>query len=128
MDGQGVTFRVKDYRVSGPGRHKSMTLKTDEFIRRFLIHVLPRGQHRIRHYGFYGNSNRAANIARIRLLLGARSPDRDHANDDGLSDTDEPPRVLALPCPCCGGRLIIAETIAPAQYPRAPPTPARAAA
>ena len=127
MDDEGVTFRVKDYRVKGPGRHTTMTLETDEFIRRFLIHVLPRGQHRIRHYGFFGNGNRAANIARIRHLLGAKAPDQDHANDDSLGKTDEP-RVLALPCPCCGGRLVIVETIAPAQHPRAPPTTARAAA
>ncbi len=128
MDDQDVTFRVKDYRINGPGRHKTMTLKTDEFIRRFLIHVLPKGQHRIRHYGFFGNGNRAANIARIRQLLGAKMPDREPANDDSLGDTEEPPRVLALPCPCCGGRLIIVETIAPAQHQRAPPTTTRAAA
>lgn len=128
MDDQGVTFRVKDYRINGPGRHKTMTLKTDEFIRRFLIHVLPKGQHRIRHYGFFGNGHRAANITRIRRLLRAKAPDQDHGNDDSLGDTDELPRVLALPCPCCGGRLVIVETIAPAQHPRAPPTTARAAA
>jgi len=128
VDERGVTFRVKNYRVKGAGRHTTMTLATNEFIRRFLIHVLPRGQHRIRHYGFYGNGNRAANIARIRRLLGAKAPDRERAKDDSIGDTDEPPRVLALPCPCCGGRLVIIDTIAPAQHPRAPPTTARAAA
>jgi len=128
MDDQGVTFRVKNYRAKGAGRHTTMTLATNEFIRRFLIHVLPRGQHRIRHYGFYGNGNRAANIASIRQLLGAKKPDPDRANDDSPGDTDEPPRILALPCPCCGGQLIIINTIAPAQHPRAPPTTARAAA
>jgi hypothetical protein len=128
FDERSVTFRVKDYRVSGPDRRKTMTLKTDEFIRRFLIHVLPRGQHRIRHYGFFGNGNRAANIARIRNLLGVQTPNREHAKDDRINDTDQPPHVLALPCPCCGGQLIIIDTIAPAQHPRAPPTKARAAA
>ena len=128
FDERSVTFRVKDYRLKGAGRHASMTLTTPEFIRRFLIHVLPKGQHRIRHYGFYGNGNRAANIARIRHLLGATSSDQCHANDDSLGDNDEPPRVLALPCPCCGGRLIIVETIAPTQHPRAPPRSQRAAA
>ena len=59
FDAHSVTFRVKDYRLKGAGRHTTMSLSTNEFIRRFLIHVLPRGQHRIRHYGFYGNSNRA---------------------------------------------------------------------
>jgi hypothetical protein len=125
MDSQGITFRVKDYRIDGPGRHTTMTLKTDEFIRRFLIHVLPKGQHRIRHYGFYGNGNRAANIARIRELLGAE-PGR--TCNDTADDTDAHRRILALPCPCCGGRLIIVETIAPERHPRAPPGPARAAA
>ncbi|WP_093165174.1 IS91 family transposase [Aliiruegeria lutimaris] len=128
LDQRGVTFRVKDYRVDGPGRHTTMTLTTDEFIRRFLIHVLPKRQHRIRHYGFFGNGHRAANIARIRHLLGAKTPGQEHANDDSLGDTDELPRVLALPCPSCGGRLIIIDTITPAQHPRAPPTTARAAA
>jgi hypothetical protein len=127
-DADHVTFRVKEYRISGPGRHTTMTLRTDEFIRRFLIHVLPRGQHRIRHYGFFGNGNRAANIARIRDLLGATTPDRGHAHDDNIDQTDAPCRVLALPCPCCGGRLIIVEAFAPARHPRAPPTTAKAAA
>jgi hypothetical protein len=128
MDDQGITFRVKDYRVTGPGRHTTMTLKTDESIRRFLIHVLPRGQHRIRHYGVFGNGIRAASIARIRTLLGAGQSDPGHAHDDTTDDADAPSRVLALPCPCCGGRLIIVETIAPDQNPRAPPETARAAA
>jgi hypothetical protein len=118
FDAQNVTFRVK-----GSGRHTTMTLATSEFIRRFLIHILPRGQHRIRHYGFYGNGNRATNIARIRLLLGAKTSDHQHINDAG-----EPLRTLALPCPCCGGQLVIIDTIAPAQHPRAPPKTARAAA
>ena len=125
MDNQGVTFRVKDYRVNGPGRHTTMTLKTDEFIRRFLIHVLPRGQHRIRHYGVFGNGIRAASIARIRTLLGA---ERGRDCDDTTEDTDALSRVFALPCPCCGGRLFIVKTIAPEHQARAPPGTARAAA
>jgi hypothetical protein len=128
IDERGVTFRVKDYRLKGAGRHTTMTLATSEFIRRFLIHVLPKGQHRIRYYGFFGNGNRAANIARIRQLLGAKTPDQSRDDDDNLGDADEPPRVLALPCPCCGGQLIIVETIAPAQHSRAPQKPQRAAA
>ena len=126
-DERGVTFHVKDCRVKGPGRHKTMTLETTEFIRRFLIHVLPKGQHRIRHYGFFGNGNRVDNIARIRRLLGAKTPNQGRDDADSPGKTDEP-RALALPCPCCGGRMVIVETIAPAQYPRAPPTTARAAA
>lgn len=128
FDERSVTFRVKDYRLKGASRHTAMTLATPEFIRRFLIHVLPRGQHRIRHYGFFGNGNRAANIARIRALLRAKAPDHQHINDASTDDADKPPLALALPCPCCGGQLIIVETIAPAQHPRAPPKPQRAAA
>lgn len=128
MDDHSVTFRVKDYRLKGAGRNTTMTLATAEFIRRFLIHVLPRGQHRIRHYGFFGNGNRAANIARIRELLRAKSTRQEQTQSDNLGDADEPPRVLALPCPCCGGQLIIIDTIAPAQHPRAPPATAPAAA
>jgi hypothetical protein len=127
FDARSVTFRVKDYRLKGAGRHTTMTLATSEFIRRFLIHVLPRGQHRIRHYGFFGNGNRAANIARIRQLLRAKTPDPQHTNDTSIDGADKPQRVLALPCPCCGGQLIIVETIAPAQHPGAPPKTARAA-
>ncbi len=128
FDERSVTFRVKDYRLKGAGRHTAMTLTTPEFIRRFLIHVLPKGQHRIRHYGFFGNGNRAANIARIRQLLGANRSNKDRTDEDGPGDTIELPRVLALPCPCCGGRLIIIDTVAPNQHPRAPPKSKRAAA
>jgi hypothetical protein len=128
IDQRGVTFRVKDYRVQGSSRHTTMTLETAEFIRRFLIHVLPKGQHRIRHYGFFGNGNRAANIAAIRELLRAKAPDADHNDGDPTEDANEHPRVLALPCPCCGGRLIIVEAFGPQQQPRAPPDTTRSAA
>jgi hypothetical protein len=68
-DENGVTFRYKDYRIEGPGRYTTMTLHTHEFIRRFLMHVLPKGLHRIRHYGFLANGTRAENIAEVRELL-----------------------------------------------------------
>ena len=113
-DADSVKFRVKDYRIDGPGRYKTMTLDTHEFIRRFLIHVLPKGQHRIRHYGLFANGNRAANIARIRELLVAQAP----ANDTDTAGTTDGLRVLALPCPCCGGRLIIIEAFGPAPASR----------
>jgi hypothetical protein len=118
-DVDSVTFRVKDYRIDGPGRYKTMTLAPHEFIRRFLIHVLPKGQHRIRHYGLFANGNRAANIARIRELLAARAPAP--ATED--TDTTDEPRVLALPCPCCGGRLVIVATFAPGGSPHHRPVP-----
>ena len=120
-DADSVTFRVKDYRIDGPGRYKTMTLEAHEFIRRFLMHVLPRGQHRIRHYGFLGNGGRAANIARIRELLAARTPAP--APGTGGADTADGPRVLALPCPCCGGRLVIVETFGPGGTPQHRPVP-----
>ena len=72
-DENGVTFKWKDYRIEGPGRYKTMTLATHEFIRRFLMHVLPKGFHRIRHYGLLANGNRAANIAQARKLLAVPS-------------------------------------------------------
>jgi hypothetical protein len=118
-DADSVTFRVKDYRIDGPGRYKTMTLQAHEFIRRFLIHVLPKGQHRIRHYGFLGNGNRAANIARIRALLAARAP----TSDTEGPGTADGPRVLALPCPCCGGRLIIVAAFGPGGPPQHRPVP-----
>jgi len=115
----GVTFRVKDYRIDGPGRDKTMTLEAHEFIRRFLIHVLPRGQHRIRHYGFLGNGGRAANIAGIRELLAAPTS----APDTKAADTADGPRILALPCPCCGGRLVIVEAFGPGGAAQHRPVP-----
>ena len=118
-DADSVTFRVKDYRIDGPGRTKTMTLAPHEFIRRFLIHVLPKGQHRIRHYGLFANGNRAANIARIRELLAVPAP----APDTEAAYTVDGPRVLALPCPCCGGRLVIVAAFGPAGPPHHRPVP-----
>ena len=107
-DGDGVAFKYKDYRIEGRARQKIMRLTTDEFIRRFLIHVLPTGFHRIRHYGLFASGVRAQNIARARELLVAAIP---REQDKPRNDADKPePRVLAHPCPCCGGRMIVIET------------------
>ena len=115
-DHRGVSFRWKDYRVNGPARYKTMTLPTQEFIRRFLMQVLPKGFHRIRHYGMLANGNRAANIARARALLAA--PLQDHApNAESPAKPDEPDQP-AHPCPCCGGRMVIIEVFEPGQTPR----------
>jgi hypothetical protein len=115
-DAGNVTFKYKDYRASGRARHKTMTLTADEFIRRFLIHVLPSGFHRIRHYGLLANGGRAANLARARELLSVpTAPDQSVEDDDG--DT----AVFPQPCPCCGGRMIIIETFERGAQPRAPP-------
>ncbi len=97
-----------------------MTLGTDEFIRRFLIHVLPDGFHRIRHYGLFANANRAANIALARQLLGVPDP----APSSGESGTDGGHEDKAWnTCPCCGGRMIIVETFEPGSQPRLWPVP-----
>jgi hypothetical protein len=123
-DENGVAFKYKDYRIEGPARYKTMTLATDEFIRRFLIHVLPKGFHRIRHYGLLASSNRAANIARARELLAM--PSRAKQPETPTAAVDEP-RVLPRPCLCCGGRMIIIETFARGCEPKRRPTPAPAA-
>src|SRR5262249_18371289 len=104
-DKRGVTFRWKDYRIEGPGRYKTMTLPMHEFIRRFLMHVLPRGVHRIRHYGLFANGNRAANIAQARELLTVPSRLTEPV-------TDTPPeidqrRILPTPCPRSRAPMII---------------------
>jgi Putative transposase/Transposase zinc-binding domain len=116
-DDTGVTFRWKDYRANGRERHKVMTLASDEFIRRFLIHVLPSGFHRIRHYGLFANGGRAENLARARDLLGV--PAQQDKPDDADASADEPPTSLP-PCPCCGGRMIIIETFERGSTPRTP--------
>jgi len=117
FDEEGVTFKWKDYRAEGPDRFKTMTLPTDEFIRRFLIHVLPSGFHRIRHCGLFASGSRAHNIARARELLNASVS----TNADAIeaSDGAEPP---SHPCPHCGGRMIIIETFARGCSPRTRPT------
>jgi hypothetical protein len=104
MDDKGVTFRWKDYRQDGAARRKLMTLAPGEFIRRFLLHVLPSGFHRIRHYGLFANPARAANLAKARALLGA-SP----APTAAEPDKDAQPVKPANACPCCGGRMVFAE-------------------
>jgi hypothetical protein len=121
-DRNAVAFRCRDYRIDGPERWKTMTLHPDEFIRRFLIHVLPRGFHRIRHYGLFASTNRTANIARARQLLGATSPVVEHEQVK-VAAPDEP-RVLPCPCPRCGGRMIVIEVFARGCEPKYRPTPA----
>jgi hypothetical protein len=121
-DDNGITFKWKDYRIEGPGRYKTMTLPTHEFIRRFLIHVLPKRFHRIRYYGLFANDNRAANVARARNLLAVPSPSKEPETPEAT--TADEPRVLPRPCPCCGGRMIIIETFARGCQPKHRPTPA----
>ena len=114
-DADGVSFRWKDYRHKGRQRIKVMRLSVDEFIRRFLLHVLPDGFHRIRHYGLFGNGVRQANLARARTLLAVA--DKPMADAPAPDAPIEPSRC----CPCCGGRMIIIEWFARGCAPR--PTP-----
>ena len=100
-----VTFGWKDYRANGRDRAKVMTLAIGEFIRRFLIHVLPDGFHRIRHYGLFANGGRVENIARARQLLNVPAPQNEPSDADSTGDGE--PQTLTHPCPCCGGRMII---------------------
>jgi len=115
LDDAGVTFRFKDYRRDGADRYRTMTLTSDEFIRRFLLHVLPKGFHRIRHYGLLASAGRRANLARVRELL-AVPPEAEIA--EPLEPAD-----LRPPCPRCGGRMTIIETFERWMRPRAPPAP-----
>ena len=109
-DDAGVAFRWKDYRIDGPGRWKTMRLHPHEFIRRFLLHVLPTGFHRIRHYGLFANANRADNIATARAFLDVAPP---AAEPQQQSDIEpDAPRVLRCPCPRCGARMIVIEVFA----------------
>jgi hypothetical protein len=113
FDGTEVTFRYKNYRRNGADRQQVMTLAADEFIRRFLIHTLPRGFHRIRHYGLLAGSARKDALALIRELLEVTpAPEKLVVEEP----TDQRP-----PCPCCGGTMVILETFAPWCQPRAPP-------
>jgi hypothetical protein len=116
LDDKNVTFKWKDYRIEGPERYKVMTLAVNEFIRRFLIHVLPSGFHRIRHYGLLAGSKRAENIARARQLLAVPMLPIE-AIKVASSDADEP-QTPEHPCPCCGGRMVIIETFRRGCSPR----------
>ena len=119
-DQQGITFRYKDYRADDRARQKVMTLATSEFIRRFLLHVLPHGFHRIRHYGLLARASCADNIARARKLLAVTMP-QDHNADAGAVDPNEPTTPSHL-CPCCGGRMITIEIFERGSTPRHRPT------
>ncbi len=126
LDRRSVTFKWKDYRNKGRYRHKTMTLTIDEFIRRFLIHVLPSGFHRIRYYGLIANTKRKDNLARARELLMKDSTEEpadavvngaETAEDDNRDEPDHSTYV----CPDCGAPMLIIDTFARGQLPRAPP-------
>jgi hypothetical protein len=110
FDGASVAFKVKDYRKQGAARYGSMRLDAHEFIRRFLLHVLPDGFHRIRHYGLFANGARAENLARARELLAVQKPPEPN---EGANELDAP-----APCPCCGGRMILVDVFERGAAPR----------
>jgi hypothetical protein len=121
LNDNGVTFKWKDYRLDGPERYGVMTLGTHEFIRRFLIHVLPQGFHRIRYYGLLTSPTRAKNIARIRELLAVPLIPIDAIK--AAHTKSEEPKAPEHPCPCCGGRMRIIETFLRGQQPNASRSP-----
>jgi len=124
LDDRGVTFKWKDYRAKGKTKHKTMTLSTGEFMRRFLLHVLPTGFHRIRHYGLIANAGRRDNLAKVRHLLNVPPAANDEASTgDSVAESAQPTYV----CPDCGAPMIIIETFVRGQPIRAPP-PLRGAA
>jgi len=126
-DTSGVTFTYKDYRIEGPERYKTMTLEPGEFMRRFLMHVLPKGFHRIRHYGLLANgrTTRAEKLARARQLIAAvppiaPSPQPPHGDGTGKDTTLS--EKLDHPCPHCGSRMVMIEAFEPGRRPRHHPS------
>ena len=118
LDEHDVTFKWKDYRAKGRTKYKTMTLSTGEFMRRFLLHVLPIGFHRIRHYGLIANAGRRDNLAKVRHLLNVSSEADDAVSiDEAKAEPVQPIYV----CPDCGTPMIIIETLARGQPIRAPP-------
>jgi hypothetical protein len=127
-DEQGVTFKYKDYRSEGPGRYKTMTVAPGEFIRRFMLHILPKGFHRIRHYGLLARSRtKADTLARARELIELATPVQkprpqpDQDNAPAAEALDEP----VHPCPCCGSPMVIIEMFEAGSTPRNRPTASR---
>lgn len=118
MDERGVTFRWKDYRAKGRTRHKAMTLNAQEFVRRFLLHVLPGGFHRIRHYGLLANGNRNADLALARALLHAPRP----STDEPAGEASAAPAPTFV-CAHCGHAMTVLQIFSRGRRIRAPPAP-----
>ena len=114
MDENGVAFRWKDYRAKGRTRHKTMTLAADEFMRRFLLHVLPVGFHRIRHYGLLANAERRKHLAKARALLNVPEP-------EPVIDEPTNTSVPIFVCHSCGAAMHVVELLMRRQPIRAPP-------
>ena len=115
MDDNGVAFRWKDYRAKGRTRHKTMRLTPEEFMRRFLLHVLPSSFHRIRHYGLLANAGRRENLAKVRALIDVSPP------EPIISDVPAATSAPAFVCRCCGATMRVVEIMMRQQTIRAPP-------
>lgn len=113
-DGNNITFKWKDYRLKGRERYSTLTLRCDEFIRRFLIHILPSRFHRIRHYGFLSNTVRAEQLQKVRDALNIKPPEPDAADDN------EPVEVHLI-CKRCAGKMQLIEVFEGTLRARAPP-------
>ena len=120
-DGKTVTFRWKDYRAKGAKRHKTMTLSIDEFIRRFLLHVLPRGFHRIRYYGFFANTARREGLARARAALNVTVADPATLVESDHADGNQHSLNAVFPCPHCGTPMILFGVVISQPTARGPP-------
>lgn len=121
-DDRSVTFKVKDYRIAGAGQYKTMTLPAHEFIRRFLLHVLPKGFHRIRHYGLLASGVKAGNLARMRELLDVAPPPEEPPGKPSATEVGD---GVSTPCRCCGGRMHIIERFEAGKQPRHHASPSR---
>lgn len=117
FDEHGVTFNWKDYRADSEHRYKTMTLNSDEFIRRFLLHILPSGFHRIRHYGIIANTGRKVNLARVRELLNVAPI---VAQPEPATASTEPAQPV-FTCRCCGAAMIVVGVLERQYVIRAPP-------
>ncbi len=120
MDNNTVSFKWKNYRVKEQNRHRTMTLSQDEFIRRFLLHVLPSGFHRIRHYGLTANSGRKKNLDKARQLLNVKSPIA-LPDEEKMDETKSHELISTFVCPCCGAAMEVTEVLPHLYLPRAPP-------
>ena len=125
VDATGVTFTYKDYRREGSDRYTTMTLAPSEFMRRFLLHVLPKGFHRIRHYGLLASSrNKPDTLARARELIAAAGPptlETRRPEPPPVDASGQPVEPIAHPCPCCGAAMVIIETFEAGRTPRHQP-------
>ncbi len=116
-----MTFRWKDFRAKGNTRHKAMTLSPEEFMRRFLLHVLPSGLHRIRHYGFLSNGNRRLGLAAALQLLGVQAGATVASADEAAANEEPTPKPPTFVCRHCGRPMVIVLLLAPEPSIRAPP-------